>query len=102
LRRASDGTTTLRSPRISSTSSSTSAIAKITVPTAMVNCGIQSGVASFAVEMSWKSNDCHASRVLYHANFYRWSAIPRLRDRLRRLAARQADATDAAFVEPVA
>jgi CelD/BcsL family acetyltransferase involved in cellulose biosynthesis len=52
--------------------------------------------------MEWHTRWTDRSRVLYHANFYRWSAIPRLRDRLRRLAARQADATDAAFAEPVA
>ena len=28
------------------------------------SCGIQSGVASLLVEMSWKACDCHASRTL--------------------------------------
>ena len=46
------------------TSASTNAMNRITVPAAIASCGIQSGVASFAVEMSLNAFDCQASRTL--------------------------------------
>ncbi len=64
LRSASAGARAARRPVHSSTSSSTSAMNRVTVPAAMASCGIHNGVASFAVEMSLKSHDCQASRTL--------------------------------------
>src|SRR4029079_18165374 len=59
---------TLRTPRHSSVSSSTNAIASTIVPNAIASCGIQSGVASLPVEMSLNCHDWNVRRTLYHAN----------------------------------
>jgi hypothetical protein len=52
--------------------------------------------------MEWHTRWTDRSRVLYHANFYRWSAIPRLRERLRRLGSHRPAAPEAALAEPTA
>ena len=55
--RASTGSTRRRLPASSRASSSTKATSRTTVPAAIASCGIHSGVASLAVEMSWNCHD---------------------------------------------
>src|SRR5262249_46711588 len=54
--------------RISRTKSSSIATSRMTAPTAIAICGIQSGVASLPCETSLKARDCQERRTLYHAS----------------------------------